>query len=57
MLMYFFWQVFSKPHPVYDQTQGSRAVFFFTFTDNSIVYFGGFEHVLGSGAGESLHSW
>jgi hypothetical protein len=29
--MYFFWQVIFESHPiVYDQTQGSGAVFFFT---------------------------
>jgi hypothetical protein len=37
MLMYFFWQVIFESHPiVYDQTQGSGAVFFLYFTDNSI---------------------
>jgi hypothetical protein len=31
MLMYFFPQVFFESHPVYDQTQGSGAVFFLLY--------------------------
>ncbi len=31
MLMFFFFQAFFESHPVYDQTQGSGAVFFLLY--------------------------
>jgi hypothetical protein len=37
MLVHFFAGFFFESHPVYDQTQGSGAVFFFLYTDNSWV--------------------
>jgi hypothetical protein len=38
MLMYFFCRFFLECHPVYDQTQGSGAVFSLLYTDNSIEF-------------------